>query len=270
MASAWARGAAARGKRVAFGDGIRIRWHRHAHEIFRHNPNAAPPGTEGSDVEWVANYAGRRPYCRQFGRQWLFVPGQTRGPGEIYFSDEELRYAEQFGSGFVLIEPNVPPFKAVAVNKQWPRERYDEVAHRFTRKGTQVLQFQAPPPYGSAHRISCARQVKTPDFRHALAVLARAGVFVGPEGGLHHGAAAIKFDQSGRQIGVGTPAVVIYGGFISPSITGYESQCSLYVGGEPCGSLTKCEHCRRAMLGITVDQVYEAMVEMMNVERRAA
>ncbi len=246
MASAQARGAFARGKRVAFGDGQAIRWHHFAEQIFRYNPNVAPPGSEGApDLEWIENYPGKRPYNMRFGNRWLWLPGHANEPGEIFFDDHELTFARDQGEAFVLIEPNVPAFKSVAVNKQWLVDRYAEVARQIAADGYEIAQFEYGPPYGPGNLLPGVRKIRAPDFRHALACLARAALFVGPEGGLHHGAAA-----------VGVPAVVIFGGFIAPSITGYASHVNLFTGGEACGSLQPCPHCKRALNAIGVSDVY--------------
>lgn len=255
IGSGIARGAKARGKRIAFGDGQKIRWHPYAEKIYRNNPNVAPPGQEGAaDLEWVAHYVGNRVYNRFDGTRWKWVTGFNNRPGEIFFDDGDLSFAKKQGAGFIIVEPNVPVFKSVAVNKQWPVGRYDEVARHLMAQGREVVQFIYGPPHGPGHRLPGVRQIKAPDFRHALAVLARASLYVGPEGGLHHGAAASP---------IGIPAVVIFGGMISPDITGYASHTNIFTGGEACGSLTPCEHCRKALDAITVDQVCAAAMDRL-------
>jgi hypothetical protein len=261
MASYYAKGAYARGKRIAFGNGRHISWHGYAHQIFRNNPNVAPPGSERDvDIEWINHsYRGNRPYNRRFGDQWLWLTGFGNRPGEIFFDDEELRWAEQFGKDFVIVEPNVPAFKSVAPNKQWRVERYAEVAHHLTKAGYEVLQFLVPPPYGPGHKMQSATSIKAPTFRHALALMQRARFFIGPEGGLHHGAAA-----------VGTPGTVIFGGFISPQITGYDIHINLFAGREACGSFYQCKHCREALDAISVQHVMHVTMEKLNAQKAAA
>jgi ADP-heptose:LPS heptosyltransferase len=90
--------------------------------------------------------------------------------------------------------------------------------------------------------------IETPTLRHAAAIVARARAVVVPEGGLHHTAAVFN-----------VPAVVIYGGFISPAVTGYAGQVSLFANDEKhplgCGWRTPCDHCAKAMASITPEIV---------------
>lgn len=246
LGSGMARGARARGRRIAFGDGHRIIWSKQAHEIYRGNPNVAPPGSEGaSDLEWITHYRGHRLYARPVNGRWQWRPSFRAQPGQLFFDVSELEWASRIEPGFVLIEPTV---KKTAPNKQWPRERYAEVAWRLLRDGYRVAQFN---PSGAV--LTGVEKIMTPSFRHAVAALGRAALYIGPEGGLHHGAAA-----------VGTKAVVIFGGFIHPLLTGYPGHANLYVGEEACGTIgVPCPHCQAAMDAITVEQVYDAAVKQI-------
>jgi hypothetical protein len=244
MASGMARGAAKRCKRIAFGDGRNIKWDHHSKEIFRGNPNVAPPGTERTGgIEWIPFYKGHRIYNRGGADRWIWNYDFRAVAGEVFFSDEEIKFAERFGGGFVVVEPNVPAFKGCAPNKQWPVERYDAVALELKRAGHDVVQFV----YGPGHGVRDVRRVPTQSFRHGIAMLSRAALYIGPEGGLHHGAAA-----------VGIPAVVLFGGFVPPQVTGYESHTNLTGGVEACGSFNACQHCRAALDAISVDEVLSA------------
>lgn len=258
IASGQARGAKARGKRVAFGDGVFIHHHKYATLIHRGNPNVAFPGEEGSsDLEWVKNYRGHRPYNRNGGDHWEFIEGFGNRPGEVFLDDEEKKFGVKNGRGCVLIEPSVPAFKRMAANKRWPRDRYEAIAERLMRRSVEVIQFDYDAPYGPVVPIRGARTVRAPTFRHAVAVVAASALYLGPEGGLHHAAAA-----------TGTPAVVLFGGFISPAITGYSSHVNFYAGGKPCGSFDACSHCRTAMESITLGAVDMAVEDQL--QKRAA
>lgn len=245
LGSGLAKGAARHGRRVAFGDGNKIHWHRNAVEIFKGNSNVAPPGSEGADdLEWIIHYPGHRAYCRLDGRRWYFNPGFKAIPGELFLTDQEREWAASFGDCDVIIEPNV---KHRASNKQWPVERYQDVADQLICDGLDVIQFDTGP-----NRLSGVRLIHAPNFRHACSAIERATLYIGAEGGLHHAAAAL-----------GTDAVVIFGGFISPKVTGYDSHTNLFTGTDlGCGNHLPCDHCRECMDKITVEQVYDAAIGM--------
>ena len=256
MATGFAKGAAARGKRIAFGHGKNIIWDQHSEEIFRNNPNIARPGSEGDkDLEWVPFYKGNRIYNRydHVRDRWIWNYDFRPIPGELFFDPKELAFAKNFGKGFVLIEPNVPSYKGCAKNKTWSESRYINVVQLLKAKGYDVRQFSyinRPLPGVSA--------IQTPSFRHALAVLSQAALYIGPEGGLHHGAAA-----------VGIPAVVIFGGFIPPQVTGYEDHINLTGKADIfCGSMRPCPHCEAAMKRIKSKHVYDAAKEMLECNKQ--
>lgn len=261
LGSGLAKGAKARGKRIAFGNGNRIIWKPPAYEIYRNNPNVAPPGSErDKDIEWIAHYPGDRIYnSYPGGDRWLWKDF-TPIPGEIYFDNDEIEFGKQFGSGFIVIEPNVPEEKSVAVNKRWPFERWQIVADQLRKEGHEVVQFR----HRGGRALQGVREIKTQTFRKALAVLSHAKLFIGCEGGLHHGAAATALDASGNLLADPKLAVVLFGGFIHPRTTGYDFHSNLFTGAgrkddkgrdAGCGSLTECGHCKTAMLSISPEAV---------------
>jgi ADP-heptose:LPS heptosyltransferase len=78
-----------------------------------------------------------------------------------------------------------------------------------------------------------------------LAMVAQAKLVVTTDGMLHHAAAAF-----------GVPAIVLWGGVVSPKILGYPTHINIWNGAQPCGSYAEvCSHCREAMDSISVDQV---------------
>lgn len=259
IATGMARGAAKRGNRIAFGNGTKIIWDVNSPEIFRNNPNIAPAGSEHSgNIEWIEFYKGRRKYNRLVGDRWVWNYDFQAAPGEMFFDANENIFRLGILSGFVLIEPNLPWHKSVAPNKDWGKANYQAVADQLRAEGHDVVQFS----FGR-DRLSCVRVIETKSFRQALAALSRAKLAVMPEGGLHHGAAA-----------VGVPAVVLFGGFIPPEVTGYAGHTNLTGGAEACGSLKRCEHCQQAMQKISREEVLAAARERLSVrsvqDQRAA
>lgn len=241
IGSGLARGAAARGKRIAFGDGNQIKWSNWAEEIYRYNPNVAPPGSEHlPNLEWIRHYKGHRLYGHFVGGTLIFNPAFSGTPGEFFFNIVERDWCP-IKPGFVLVEPFT---KDAAPNKQWPIERYAELIERLQARGYRVAQFI----YDGVRPLNLkVESIHTPNFRRAVSALDRAQLFIGSEGGLHHAAAA-----------VGIPAVVLFGGFIHPRTTGYAGHTNIFVGNEPCGQIRRCHHCIDAMNQITVDQVLSA------------
>lgn len=250
IAAGLAKGAAARGKKIAFGNKVQLIWDHHSEQVFRGNPNIAFPGQErGPDVQWIYYYKGRRGYNKQGAGHWKWNLDWKCTPGEIFLNDAETTAGDRQGKGFIVMEPSVPNWKPSSPNKDWGRSKYQEVANHLIADGHQIIQFTHPkggPP------LRGVKPVPTQNFRDAMAVMRNSSLYIGPEGGLHHGAAA-----------VGIPAVVLFGGFIPPAVTGYDTHTNLVGSERFCGSFSACRHCFDAMASISVDTVYKAAKERL-------
>jgi hypothetical protein len=250
LASGLAKGLHAQGKRAAFGDGKKIIWGPWSEEVFRHNLNVARRGDENRpDLVWISHYKGHRLYNRldREKNRWAWNYQFKATPGEIFFSLEEKSRIEQLKSAnkrFIFVEPNVPWHKSVAVNKDWGLKNYQAVVDRLLLDGYDVVQSKH-----GRDKLKGVKFVTTPKFRDVLAVMSMADAALVPEGGLHHGAAA-----------VGVPAVVLFGGFIPPAVVGYDTHVNLTGGATGfCGSLNKCQHCLDLMVKISVEEVYQSL-----------
>lgn len=255
IGSGFAKGAVFRKKKIAFGDS-RIRkiiWSSWAPDIYRGNPNVASPGEEHlENLEWIEHYKGKRMYnsISPDRKKWIWHYEFKPIPGELFFNEEERQTADEYGRNFIVIEPNVPWQKEVAPNKDWGEGKYEEVALQLMREGYRIIQFK----HNNSRRIiNGAEVVAHSRFRQVLAILSRAALYVGPEGGMHHGAAA-----------VGVRAVVLFGGFIPPKVTGYDAHVNLTGGAEACGNIKLCDHCRKAMKNISIDEVFQSAKDEMN------
>lgn len=256
MATGMAKGAHARGKRIAFGDGRTIKWDGNSKTVFEHNPNIASPGTEwGSDLEWINFYKGSRLYNTQDlarGR-WIWNYAFRQTPGEIYLTaDEEMR-GRRAGNGFVVIDTH-RAVKPGSENRQWGMANWRALVERL-RPDFRLVQFK----FRGSEPLPGVEQIEA-GFRDGLAILQHAALFVGGEGGLHHGAAA-----------TGCGAVVIFGAWTPPLVTGYAEHVNVAAEDTDfCGTFSgACEHCRKAMASIPVERVYGHVVEQMrgNLER---
>lgn len=252
LGSGIAKGAAARGERIAFGNGRTVIWHRNAYEVFLGNPNVLAPGQHHrGPVKWVRHFPSERLYCRinEGNRKWTFNPDFRATPGEFFLMENERKQLAHLDRFDVLIEPNT---KNQAPNKQWPLGFYQVVADRLQHDGLSVAQLRT-----GRNELEGVRVLSMPSFRQAAALLERSTLYIGPEGGLHHAAAAL-----------GVKAVVIFGGFIHPDTTGYVSHINLFHGDKACGNIDACEHCRKAMNAIEPEQVIEAAARSLETDRR--
>lgn len=251
IGSGLARGAHTRGKKIAFGERGKIFWSGWCDEIYEGNPNVARPGQEGlPNLEWINFRKGNRVYSHLspdrsryvWNYQWRMVPG------EFFFSEAEQALAATFAPGFIVIEPNVPWHKSVAVNKDWGESKYAELARRLMLQGHRLVQFK----HGHSRRlIAGADIIELPRFRQAIAVMQRASAYVGAEGGMMHAAAA-----------VGVKGVVLFGGWSPPTVCNLPGHVAIAGAnsGEACGSLHTCKHCRDALASIDVDTVKNAVI----------
>lgn len=205
--------------------------------------------TYGKPMLRLISGGGVRPYiARKTPDRWYWKPYKPT-PAEIAFTKEELAFAEPY-RGMVMIEPNTKNIGHD--NKAWLYPRWCDLADKLADLNLRLVQCTPGPSIDIGVVV---RQVITPTFRHALAVLSVAKAFVGTEGGLMHGAAA-----------VGTPAVILWSEFISPEITGYDSPkiINLRHAGPPCGMRHNCPGCRKSMEAITVDEVLNSLGRLLN------
>lgn len=217
------------------------RWH----PIWDGNPRLARP-EEGGDLQTIVNSGNARPYIvGKTSERWTWREYDCE-PGEIYFTPAERAFASGFRP-HVVVEPTIK-LKA-SPNKQWPYPHWRRLIRLLSAAGHPVTQLG---PLGTRQTPEVARIV-TPDFRKAAAVLANARLYIGPDGGLHHAAAAM-----------GVPAIVIRGAFISEKVTGYVHHRNFFNGeGLGCGMRTPCSCCARAMHAITPESVADAALEIL-------
>lgn len=241
IATSMARGSADRGELAAFGDGTRIIWGPHSEMVFKNNPNIAKPGQERlANLKWHHYYKGHRIYNKAGVGRWLWNYDFSVSPGELFLSNLHPR-----DDKLIIVEPNLPN-KPCSPNKDWSVSKWAKLTEELIHRGWRVRQFD----YGGPHRV--APWLSTPSFRHAADFLKSARLAILPEGGLHHAAAA-----------VGTPAIVLFGGFVPPRVLGYDSHANLTGGAEACGSFRSCSHCAGAMAKITVDQVLHEVEKVL-------
>jgi len=245
-------------RRVAICDQqSRPRWH----PIWDGNPILATPADvdQGEDVQRLMNAPGCRPYIvYPFTEDtgWTFNTAfrAREHVARIYLTVDELRFGvqlqQQIGP-YVLIEPY-----SKHDNLRWPFESWVTLIAALPD-----LTFVQHTHVESTRVVPGARDVMTRTFRDACGLLASARLYVRGESGMCHAAAAL-----------GIPQVTIWGGCMDWNVLGgYPKQIGIlnYTGGSPCGRWHPCDHCRRAMAEISVEQVVQSIQTMLTQEGAA-
>jgi len=255
------------GAKIAIGDGLTIS-SNDSDLNYGMDFLATQDEVDQGDIEhWVHSYSGNRPYInyeaieralkdmgivvakrskmvRRLNR-YIFRHDYQATPAPVVLTHREVDIAEELAERgpVVVVEPHIK--RQAPLSKQWPQDRYAQVI-RELRKDYLVYQIGAP----EFRSIAGLQRLPTTSFRNAMAHLAGAALYIGPEGGLHHASAA-----------VGTRAVVLFGGYISPRVTGYDIHTNLTGdnAGYDCGTRHgRCAHCVTAMESITVESVVQS------------
>jgi ADP-heptose:LPS heptosyltransferase len=214
-------------------------------DVFQNNPRVTHKPDPGEQVVRIENYAGHRPYIRAVTEERFHWNETFKArPGEFWLDEQEKKIGIEDA---VIIEPYVKDHHVFSQNKAWPLERWQALVEAMP----DVRWVQLGQPDRKA--LKGVRKINTRRFREALPYLNKARLVVTTDGGLHHSRAAL-----------GRDAVVLWGGLVSPTILGYDSQKNLWHGAEACGSRYLCAHCREAMDSITVEEVKLAVEERIN------
>jgi hypothetical protein len=212
----------------------RARWS----ELWQGIPYIVGPGARAAP-NTILNGPNARPYVTsKSATRWFWQPFVPT-PAQPSLNMLE-RMVGKLVAGAVVIEPTIKD--RASPNKAWTPGRWAELVEALP--DVEFVQL-GPPGLIPLDRV---RHVVTRSFREAIGALSGAAAYVGPEGGLHHAAAA-----------VGIPAVVLFGGFIAPENTGYKEHRNLFTGGYACGSRVPCGHCQKAMNDITVQLVADSL-----------
>ena len=208
------------------------------------------------DCVRMVNGPGARPYiANKTPTKWTWR-AYAPTPADIVFTPAELAFAEPY-RGAVMLEPHT---KAIGhTNKAWNAISWQQLDTALHALGgaSKVRTVQCGP--AGTRLLLHTEFVTTDTFRKACAVLSVCRAFVGAEGGLMHAAAAVN-----------VPAVICFGEFISPRVTGYEKNANLFSGkGLGCGMRNNCAGCQAAMARITSTEVFTQLKSVLETGRVA-
>lgn len=188
------------------------------------------------------------PYSEQTGWRFSKTWKASDHRARLYLTSDEFGYGTNLLKAlgeYVLVEPSGRDRKNR--NRCWPFPKWQSLVT--------LLNEMLPWPlvqldHQAADRLAGVGLVENHDFRQACGVLSGARLFIGPEGGLAHAAAAL-----------GIPAVVLWGGCVDAIALGYPEHINLVYQHPktPCGSLAPCAHCDEGWTALTPDHVLEAV-----------
>lgn len=208
------------------------------HDAWHGNPAWVYKGGER-----LVDGGGSRPYIRHWhGRRAIFNLDYKARAGRVHLTDAE-RDSCTLEPPYAIVSPELK--KGASPNKDWGRRNWEAVIRDFPIPVYQLCPDDKTSP------ISGAIPYKTPSFRAALAAIEKAALVMAAEGGTHHMAASMK-----------VPAVVVFGSFVPPSVTGYDFHYNIAVETDEgyCGRWEMCEHCRTALKSITPETVREKAI----------
>lgn len=238
-----------------YGRGNMPRWS----PVWEGNPIILKPHQSERHLRLV-NGPGHRPYIdydRMMAEFQKFYPGRPfttkkKHPDLPYrFTDHrctrgELHFVERGKPEYVVIEPHN---KTLNPNRNWGWARWQQVVDTLP----DVPWMQINP--NGAKILRGVRHIPAPSFMDACRRLAGAMLYVGPEGGLYHAAAAM-----------GVRSVAIFGGFVSPDNQGYDDCVNIYIReGSPCGQRVPCRHCQKALMQIEPRVVIKSIRKMLSI-----
>ena len=239
--------------------------------VFFNNPNISDPKKldENKIVHFVDLNNTNRPYIdwqKTTVHKYYWNFDHRAKPGELYFDKKEISEAQNAigeakafwkssssteHKGIIFIESSrtIKKQSKCGENQSWGLKRWDKTIEILKRN---YLIINSTHQNSFSHRDTFSYDCS---FRIACAIMKYCNLYLGPEGGFSHAAASLS--KSG---------VVIYGGWIPPQVIGYNFHENFYVEieGSPCGIRDECDHCRKCMDLITVDNVINAVERNIN------
>ncbi len=178
------------------------------------------------------------------------LEGPVENRPEIRLTEmEKYKYREFRGS--MAVQTSRQNLRYPFANKEWVSGNWKKLGNCLAGMGKLVQVGSAEDP-----EMPGATDLRgKTTLRELASLLANVRVFVGLEGFLMHLAKA-----------VGVPSVIIYGGWISPRVSGYAENINLFTAlpCSPCGFPNHCEYDRECMKKITPERVAEAAQEILN------
>ena len=243
--------------------------------IYDNNPNITHQLKidNTKPIHYIDYHTLNRPYVdhsKSTSDNWVWNFNFKPVPGEIYFTNEEKNNADEIiikakdlwgkknkkdYKGILFLESssskiNNKQFHLKHLNKDWSFKNWSKLNDILSDEYLVIQSIHNESiKLDNAYYCEC-------DFRLSSAVINCVDLYVGPEGGFGHVAAALN-----------KKAVIYFGGWIHPDITGYDFHKNVYVDldGSPCGSMSyKCSHCIKCRETITPVFMYDLILKELH------
>ena len=240
--------------------------------IYKNNPNITKIDELNHNLNkvWIENYVGNRPYIIKTEQDKLTWDSNFRTiKGDFFFDENEKVQSKKIINRLETEweSKNKKKFEKIIYietsrinksfdgnllgfyNRDWGYENWKKFVDNYKHK---YLFIQSLHP--DSKKIDGIYSFKS-NFREACAVMSLSDFYVGWEGGFAHAAAALD-----------KKALVLFGGWIDPQITGYSFHKNLYVNikGSPCGMQKFCSHCEKCKKLLTHDLVFSNFEKLIN------
>tara|TARA_Y100001970_G_C14201243_1_gene841220 strand:- start:873 stop:1718 length:846 start_codon:yes stop_codon:yes gene_type:complete len=233
--------------------------------VYDNNPNISDCRNldTSKPIHMIDYHPGNRPYIdyhRSTSSNYVWNKKYKPIAGQIFFSEDEKKQAKKiledakkfwnknYNKNFkkiIFLETsstkiNDKQFSIKHLNKDWGYNNWKNLSHNL--KDEYLIIHST---HSKTQEIEGLFAPKNINFRLACSILNNSDIYIGPEGGFGHVAAALK-----------KKAVLYFGGWISPENIGYDFHENIFYDDikSPCGQYKKiCTHCEEARIKITVN-----------------
>lgn len=193
----------------------------------------------------------------QYGTRIKYRPFKPT-PFKLRHSQFEIEFAQKILDKYNITSPFCiinPDYKSsfFSNNKNWGFHKYQQLVYKLSPYISIVRlhpgELYKEPP------LKYAINIESQDLRIATVIMSKAKFGVTYDGLLQHVCA-----------GFNIPCVVIQGGLINETIMSYSMHLYHSYDHEltPCGAMYNCDHCKEANESITVDQVFQSCMRIIN------
>lgn len=228
------------------------------------NPPGTHPGEKGfaqwPDTDIYFRYPDRKVQDTKHLTEWFCEQAGVPPSGDIYYPVDPNVWKTlggivgKVGMPYIVVHP----YPGFTINKAWPPRQWGRLCQRLIMEGYRVIQVgdqKEEPVLKESNNFTCAAGMT--NLMGLAALIGRAQALICGDSVTNHLSQAMK-----------TRAVVIFGS-TCPKSSGYDQNINIFQGVkcQPCYMEDKiCNH-RACLDGVTVEQVYDALMSILKDEQ---